>query len=62
MRMNCQRVTSQTGGTTMNNKDLVAEVANQTSLTKNTSMKALDTVISVVGTSLNRKEKVTSIG
>jgi len=46
----------------MNNTDLVAEVANQTSLTKNTSMKAVDRVISVVGTSLSREEKVTSVG
>jgi|GEM_PF-2958733 len=46
----------------MNNADLVAEVANQTSLTKNTSMKAVDRVISVVGTFLGREEKVTLVG
>jgi DNA-binding protein HU-beta len=46
----------------MNNADLVAEVANQTSLTKNTSMKAVDRVISVVGTSLGREEKITLVG
>ncbi|MEA1965462.1 MAG: HU family DNA-binding protein [Candidatus Aerophobetes bacterium] len=46
----------------MNKAELVEEVANQTELTKKTSMEAVDAIISVIGDSLGREEKVTLVG
>ena len=46
----------------MNKAELVAEVADQTGLTKKTAREAVDAVISVIADSLERNEKVTLVG
>jgi len=46
----------------MNKADVTEEVANQTGLTKKTSRKAVDAVISAITDSLAREERVTLVG
>lgn len=46
----------------MNKGELVGQVANHTGLTKKTSRKALDAVISAITNSLVGREKVTLVG
>jgi len=46
----------------MNKADLVEEVASQTGLTKKTSRRAVDAIISAITDSLAREEKVALVG
>jgi len=46
----------------MNKADLVEKIANQTGLTKKTSRKAVDAIVSAITDSLAREEKVTLVG
>jgi len=46
----------------MNKAELIEEVANQTGLTKRTSGKAVDAVVSAISDCLTRGEKVTLVG
>jgi len=46
----------------MNKAELIEEVANQTGLTKRTSGKAVDAVVSAISDCLARGEKVTLVG
>ena len=46
----------------MNKAELIEEVASQTGLTKRTSGKAVDAVVSVISDCLARGEKVTLVG
>jgi len=46
----------------MNKAELVAEVANQTGLTKRTSREAVDAITSAITDSLARGERVTLVG
>ena len=45
----------------MNKADLVEKIANQTGLTKKTSRKAVDAIVSAITDSLAREEKVTLV-
>jgi len=46
----------------MNKAELVAEVANQTKLTKKTAKEAVDAIISAITDFLAREERVTLVG
>jgi len=46
----------------MNKAELIEQVASQTGLTKRTSGKAVDTVVSAISDCLTRGEKVTLVG
>jgi DNA-binding protein HU-beta len=56
------KITTHTGGIVMNKAELVEELANQTGLTKKTSRKGVDAVISAITDSLSGGDKVTLVG